>query len=108
MKLPCFYEHECSYSHIRKSENPKLILPDFASAPAHPHPTSSQLILAFPKALSTFISPKTLVSTFIWIFCIWSGFRVSLGIDSICITIFGLLVLKKGPYEWLVITKAIG
>ena len=95
--FPYFYEQERSYSHIRKPEEPKLCSLIFASALANLHPSSSQLTLALSKALRTFLSPKTLRSTLIWIHSTRSSFRVTCVQIQFVLLFLGLLVLEKGP-----------
>ena len=80
LTLPCFYEHERSYSPHTQHE-PSLVSSTFCRCSNQPHPSSSQQILETPKALSTFLDPKTLVPTFIWRSFLRSGFQVSLGLD---------------------------
>ena len=66
--------------HILTSENlknPNYALRFLQVPPANLHPSSSQLTLALSKALRTFLSPKTLRSTLIWIHSTRSSFRVT-------------------------------
>ena len=68
----------------------------FLQVRSKPHPNSSQLILKTPKALSTFLDPKSLVFTFIWRSSLWFGFRVRLGPNLNCIVVFGVACAREG------------
>ena len=68
----------------------------FLQVPSKPHPSSSQLILETPNALSTFLDLKSLVFTFIWRSSLRFGFRVRLGPDSNCIVVFEVAYAREG------------
>ena len=106
--LPCFYEHERSYSHFMQSLNPNFLSLVFAGATAIPHPTSSQPILASLKVLSTVLDPKTLKPTIILISFYGLVFGLSSSAYFICRGVFGLLVLEKEPCERVVVTGTLG
>ena len=96
--------------HILRSSNsnPNFLSRVFVGATANPYPTLSQLILVSPKGLRTFLDPKTLKFHHHFDIFLQSGFRVSLGTNSICIGVCGLVELEKEPCEWVVVTKALG
>ena len=109
--LPCFYEHERSYSPVSNT-NPHLFAPIFAGAPSNPiqssqpHPSSSQLILEILKDLSTFLDPKTLVSTIIRRSFLQSGFSGKFRSRfSLYWSFSKLFLLEKEPYVWLVVIE---